>query len=105
MAKGDKTRPARMPIVFAYSGQFKKDWERLAGTGRYNMSELKRIMMMLIAGEQLPSSNRDHPLADSKDFKGYRECHIGGDFLLVYKMLDGVLIFSRSGTHSELFGK
>lgn len=36
---------------------------------------------------------------------GYRECHIHGDFLLVYELADGgdTVIFSAIGTHSELF--
>lgn len=38
---------------------------------------------------------------------GFRECHMGGDFLLVYKLDDetnpGTIIFVRAGTHAELF--
>ncbi|WP_231851274.1 type II toxin-antitoxin system YafQ family toxin [Serpentinimonas maccroryi] len=41
------------------------------------------------------------------DWAGHRECHIGGDFLLIYTLDDsgknGLVIFVRSGTHSELF--
>lgn len=36
-----------------------------------------------------------------------RDCHIGGDFLLIYKIdnsgKDERVIFIRSGTHAELF--
>lgn len=38
---------------------------------------------------------------------GHRECHIGGDFLLAYKLVDsakhGLVVFVRTGTHAELF--
>jgi mRNA interferase YafQ len=38
---------------------------------------------------------------------GHRECHIGGDFLLAYKLDDtgktGLVVFVRAGTHAELF--
>jgi len=38
---------------------------------------------------------------------GYRESHIGGDFLLAYKIDDsrkvGLVVFVRAGTHAELF--
>jgi mRNA interferase YafQ len=38
----------------------------------------------------------------------YRECHIGGDFLLIYRLVDdsqnGVVVFVRAGTHADLFG-
>ncbi len=36
------------------------------------------------------------------------ECHIGGDFLLIYRIDDmdrpsGSIYFARAGTHAELF--
>jgi mRNA interferase YafQ len=38
----------------------------------------------------------------------HRECHIGGDFLLAYKLDDsakpGLIVFVRAGTHADLFG-
>lgn len=47
----------------------------------------------------------DHPLTG--DWLGHRECHVGGDFLLIYRLDDsgkaGFVVFVRSGTHSELF--
>jgi len=47
----------------------------------------------------------DHPLGG--DWDGHRECHIGGDFLLAYKLVDsakhGLVVFVRAGTHAELF--
>jgi mRNA interferase YafQ len=33
----------------------------------------------------------------------HRECHIGGDFLLIYQLDGNTLIFVRAGTHSDLF--
>ena len=47
----------------------------------------------------------DHALKG--DWDGYRECHIGGDFLLIYRINDsakyGLVVFTRAGTHSDLF--
>jgi mRNA interferase YafQ len=41
------------------------------------------------------------------DWREYRECHVGGDFLLVYKIDDsvraGLIVFVRAGTHADLF--
>ncbi len=44
-----------------------------------------------------------HPLQG--DYKGYMECHILPDWLLIYKIKDDelVLVLSRTGTHSDLF--
>jgi mRNA interferase YafQ len=63
-------------------------------------------MLLLIANDgPLPAEWLDHSL--SGDWDGYRECHIGGDFLLIYKLDDtgkqGLVVFIRSGTHAELF--
>lgn len=65
-------------------------------------------MLLLISNEGALSAEwRDHPLKGDKS--GSRECHIGGDFLLIYRIDDdeapGMAVFARAGTHSELFGK
>ena len=66
------------------------------------MQRLKAVMMMLIAGDEpLGPEWLDHPLTGN--FAGFRECHIGGDFLLIYKVEQNQIIFTRIGTHAELF--
>jgi mRNA interferase YafQ len=83
--------------------QFAKDWVRLSHSGRFDMTRLKEAMMLLIANDApLPPEYLDHPLAG--DWDGFRECHIGGDFLLIYELkIDDTVIFTRAGTHAELF--
>jgi mRNA interferase YafQ len=43
------------------------------------------------------------------EWAGYRECHIGGDFLLIYKLDAGskvdLIVFVRTGTHADLFSE
>jgi mRNA interferase YafQ len=67
------------------------------------MRQLKEVMLLLIANDgPLSAEWRDHEL--SGDWAGHRECHVGGDFLLIYRLKDdGDVIFVRAGTHSELF--
>jgi mRNA interferase YafQ len=43
----------------------------------------------------------DHPLRG--DWADHRECHIGGDFLLIYRLDCNAILFVRAGTHAELF--
>ncbi|WP_367115912.1 type II toxin-antitoxin system YafQ family toxin [Pseudomonas izuensis] len=44
----------------------------------------------------------DHALTG--DWAGFRECHIGGDFLLIYEHTRfDLLTFVDLGSHSELF--
>ena len=39
------------------------------------------------------------------DWADHRECHIGGDFLLIYQIEDDSVVFTRAGTHADLFGE
>jgi mRNA interferase YafQ len=105
MAKG--ARRAKHPRACDYAKAFSKDWQRLDGSGRYDMKRLKEVMLLLVANDApLDPQWKDHPLKG--DWSGHRECHIGGDFLLIYKVDDeagkgGTVVFVRAGTHSELF--
>lgn len=100
------SKRAPLPRAADYAKSFLKDWERLSRSGRYDMNRLKEAMLLLIANEgPLRPEWLDHPLGG--DWQGYRECHIGGDFLLLYKLDDrttpGLLVFVRAGTHADLF--
>jgi mRNA interferase YafQ len=105
MAKADKR--ARIPRSSDYAKSFFKDWERLSRTGRYDMGRLKEAMLLLIANDApLGPEWKDHPLKG--EWQPFRECHVGGDFLLIYEIDDtagkgGTVNFVRAGTHSELF--
>lgn len=99
---------ASLPRAVDYTKAFSKDWERLAHSGRYDMKRLKEAMLLLIANEApLGPEWLDHPLKGEWD--GNRECHIGGDFLLIYRLADvspaGMVVFVRAGTHAELFSQ
>jgi mRNA interferase YafQ len=107
MAKADKR--ARQPRACDYTKAFAKDWERLSRSGRYDMGRLKQVMLLLIANDApLGPEYKDHVLKG--EWASWRECHVGGDFLLIYKVDDtagksGTIVFTRAGTHSELFGE
>ena len=59
-------------------------------------------MLLLIAADApLGPEWLDHPLKGH--WADHRECHIGGDFLLIYRLDDKAVVFVRAGTHSELF--
>ncbi len=75
----------------------------MSHSGRYDMNRLKVAMMLLIGNDEpLPPEHLDHEL--SGVWTGFRECHIGGDFLLIYELkADGKIIFTRTGTHTDLF--
>ena len=59
-------------------------------------------MLLLIANEApLGPELLDHALKG--EWSDHRECHIGGDFLLIYQATENRINFVRAGTHSELF--
>lgn len=100
------SKQAKMPRTCDYDRDFRKDWEKLSRSGRYDMKHLKQVMLHLIANDApLGAEYKDHALKG--EFKeGTRECHIGGDFLLVYRLWQGDkgIEFLATGTHSEMFG-
>ncbi len=82
--------------------KFRKDYKRCKKRG-YNMSLLEDVINILLEGCELPEEYRDHALTGN--YRGFNECHILSDWLLIYA-IDGnelVLTASRSGTHSDLF--
>ncbi|MFH1793099.1 MAG: type II toxin-antitoxin system YafQ family toxin [Pseudomonadota bacterium] len=108
MKRPAETRRAPAPRRADYTKQFLKDWETLARSGRYDMHRLKQAMLLIIANDgPLGAEWLDHQLKG--DWDGHRECHIGGDFLLAYKIDDngkvGQVIFVRAGTHADLFSE
>ena len=83
------------------TAKFRKDYKRLEKRG-YDMSLLDDVIIRLANGETLPPEYRDHPLKGG--YKGYRDCHILGDWVLIYKIDKGVLtlILAETGTHSDI---
>jgi mRNA interferase YafQ len=84
------------------SGAFKRDMRKIGRRG-YDAAKLDMIADRLRTGEPLPPTCRPHPLKG--DWKGYMECHIGPDWLLVYRIAQDEVLLARTGTHSDLFGE
>lgn len=104
--KPARAKRAALPRRVDYTKAFLKDWERLSRSGRYDLGRLKEAMLLLIANDApLGPEWLDHPLQG--EWKGSRECHVGGDFLLIYRLADApaseLLVFVRAGTHADLF--
>jgi mRNA interferase YafQ len=100
--KPASAKRAALPRASDYTRSFLKDWEQLSRSGRYDMHRLKEAMLLLIANESpLGPEWLDHPLKG--EWADHRECHIGGDFLLIYQIEGNTINFVRAGTHSALF--
>ena len=100
--KPARSKRADPPRACDYTRGFSKDWERLPRSGRHDLGRLKEAMLPLIAADApLGPEWLDHPLKG--DWADHRECHIGGDFLLIYRLEGDAIVFVRAGTHADLF--
>ena len=84
------------------SSQFKKDLKRIQKRG-LDLEILKNVIRLLQDEQLLDEKYRDHALTGN--YKGFRECHIQPDWLLIYSINHSELILttSRTGSHSDLF--
>jgi mRNA interferase YafQ len=93
-----------MKYTVKYTTVFKRDY-KLAKKRGQKIELLQEVVTLLAEGKTLPEKNKDHALTGN--WIGHRECHILPDWLLVYRIEDDVLVLTltRTGTHSDLFGK
>ncbi len=88
-----------------WSSEFKKDYRRSKAMPRHTQKLdelLETVVTLLVEDTPLPEQCRDHTLVGN--WKGYRECHIKPDLLLIYNVEEPeVLKLARLGSHSELF--
>ena len=89
-------------LSIVYTQKMKRDVKRIQKRGK-NLSKLTIVLDLLASETQMPEKYRDHPLKG--EMRGYRECHIEPDWLLVYRIHEEQLILLAvgTGTHSDLF--
>ena len=83
---------------FAFTNQFKKDL-KLMEKRRKNIDKIFEVIALLIWGEPLPERCREHKL--SGDYEGLTDCHIEGDWVMLYRKSDEKVVFYYTGTHSD----
>ena len=85
-----------------WTSQFKKDY-KLAVKRGLPISELDDCIRLLASGKEIPTNYHDHALIGN--WLGHRECHLRGDWLMIYRLEDNalVLVLVRTGSHSDLF--
>lgn len=83
------------------SGQFKKDYKRFRNDPQKKKA-LAFILDLLKNEQKIPPQYRPHLLTE--DYKGCMECHVQGDFFLIWMDEQRDIIeLLRLGSHSELF--
>ena len=84
------------------SGRFKKDLKRYLNQPS-KLKKLYDLVDKLRKGIPIPAENKPHLLRG--DYAGCFECHIEGDFLLIWIDENSNLVkLIRLGSHSELLG-
>ena len=84
------------------SNRFEWDLKAAIRRGK-DIQKLKRVIEILCIPAALPAQNRDHSLTG--EYKGFRECHLEPDWLLIYRIdleAEGLFLL-RIGSHADLF--
>ncbi|MFR3452189.1 MAG: type II toxin-antitoxin system YafQ family toxin [Collinsella sp.] len=90
-------------LELRFTSKFKKDYKRLKRQGK-DLAKLEIALEMLVRGEALSESMRDHSLGGT--YRGHRECHIEPDRLLIYRIDEEAWssLLRARGSHSDLLG-
>ena len=81
--------------------QYRKDYKRIKNNPK-KVEALKEVLEMLIHEQPIPADYLPHMLHG--EYKGCMECHVQGDFLLIWFDEENDMIeLVRLGSHSELF--
>jgi mRNA interferase YafQ len=92
-----------MYVIFP-TRQYRKSFKKLKHSGKLDEIKLNRVIDALCKGKDLDPIYKDHSL--SGELIEYRECHIRGDLLLIYKIEKDklILVLIDIGSYSYLFG-
>ncbi|NEN25747.1 type II toxin-antitoxin system YafQ family toxin [Cryomorpha ignava] len=84
------------------TNQFKKDLKTIRKRG-LKMELLDLVVTSLVEDGKIYPTYKPHKLKGN--YKGYWECHIEPDWLLIWKKDDNLkcIFLTRTGTHSDLF--
>ena len=84
------------------TGKFKKSL-KLAKKRGLDISLMNEVVDTLQSGKKLDEKYCDHELKGK--YKGFRECHIQPNWLLIYLIENDILTLTLvdTGTHSDLF--
>lgn len=83
-----------------FENTYIKDFKLVKKQG-WNLEKIKSVVLQLQTCEVLDERLNDHSLKG--DFKGFRECHIFGDLVVIYKRDKDILTLYRIGRHQDLF--
>ena len=92
-----------MKYSILFSNQFKRSYKKCLKRG-YDKTLFEEVVVLLAETGTLPARYKAHKLTG--EWRGFWECHIQPDWLLIWVQRDTelILILTDTGTHSDLFG-
>jgi len=84
-----------------FTSQFKKSYKLMVKRGK-DITLLDNVIEKIQKGEKLEQKYKDHALSGA--YRGFRECHIQPDWLLIYFIENRVMTLTlvNTGSHSDL---
>jgi mRNA interferase YafQ len=85
-----------------YPKVFRRQYKLMKKQGR-DIGKLREVIDMIVDEKPLPPERNNHPLHG--EWEGSFDCHIQGDWVLIYKInpVERTVTFYRTGSHSDLF--
>lgn len=81
--------------------KFKRDYKREKRTDAQLDAVFVPVVEILMGNDPVPERLQDHALGGNR--KGYRDCHVRPDLVLIYARSTETLTLVRIGSHSEVF--
>lgn len=97
--KPERPPPPPPPLTPRPGAEFKRDLKRLKKRGK-DLEKICAMIETLCVRGRLDPKPGDHAL--SGEWKGWRDCHIEPDWILIYREEAGKLELGRTGTHADV---
>jgi mRNA interferase YafQ len=88
------------PLTPRAMNRFERDVGRMKKRG-HDMEKFTAVIDALCSRAPLAPELNDHPLKG--EWKGWRDCHVAPDWIIIYQKTAEELILARTGTHADLF--
>ena len=89
------------PLELRVPKQFRKDKKTLGRRKEFDLTKLEEVVQCLQNRIELPAKMRPHKLHG--DWNGCWECHIGSDWILIWRESETLIELVRTGTHADIF--
>lgn len=90
-----------MTLALTRLKSFIKDSDKIKLTDKH-FTKFIEYLYLLSQEQPLPTEAKDHAL--NGEWLDFREFHISGDVLVIYRIEDECVKLVRIGSHSQLFG-